>query len=342
MRNWVMNHPKLSAGVCFGCAGLFTTQIILLTFYRQMYLDLAQDFLPVAAFAICGAWLGGKIICASANRTAIFSVKRGIMVMLLSFLLYCLLISALAAILNKSVTFGLGILFEFTVFGTILFGWLLVLMGAVAGWLLYRVLNQQATPPKADRKMWMILLLSALSVICFAVFIIGSRLLLGDSDDFVLRTDQVHLAAYEETMNKRPRYNFTITARLENRSQSPVYLGRCFPDTPYPFYDISNAVLGVIRHSAYSPAWSCVGHNNPIIVQPGETRIDNFRIIGPSVWISDIDGERYDGELEGRFSLGYHLRFCPEEPCLHPDCKAPPCKRPDVYLRSNVFTIYIE
>jgi hypothetical protein len=198
MRNGVMNHPKLSAGVCFGGAGLFTTEVILLTFYRQMFLDLAQDFIPVAAFAICGAWLGGKIICALANGTVIFSVKRGIAVMLLSFLLYCLLISALVAILNKSVTFGLGILFDFTVFGTILFGWLLVLMGAVAGWLLYRVTNQQATPPppKADRKMWMILLLSALSVLCFAVFIIGSRLLFGDSSDFVLRTDQVYFTAY--------------------------------------------------------------------------------------------------------------------------------------------------
>jgi hypothetical protein len=272
--------------------------------------------------------------------TAIFSLKRGIAVMLLSFLLYCLLTSALAAILNKSVTFGIGILFEFTVFGTILFGWLWVLMGAVAGWLLYRVTNQQATPPpKADRKMWVILLLSALSLICFAVFIIGSRLLFGDSDDFVLRTDQVYLAAYEETLDKRPRYILTITARLENRSQSPIYLDRCYPDTPYPFFDIRNAVLGVIRHSAYTPMWSCVGHNNPIIVQPGETRTDNFRIIGPSVWRSDIDGDRYDGELEGRFSLSYHLHFCPEEPCIHPDCKGPPCKRSDVYLHSNIFTI---
>ena len=338
MRNWVINHPKLSAGVCFGGAGLFTTQVIFLTFYRQRYLDLAQDFLPVAAFAICGAWLGGKIICASANGTAISFVKRGIMVMLLSFLLYCLLSSALAAILNKSVTFGLGIVFEFTVFGTILFGWLLVLMGAVVGWLLYRVTNQQATPlpQKADRKMWMILLLSALSVICFAVFIIGSRLLFGDSDDFVLRTDQVYLAAYEEPVDKRYRYSFSITARLENRSHSPIYLDRCYPDTPYPFYDIRNAVLGEIRHSAYSTVWSCVGHNNPIIVQPGETRTDNLRIIGPSVWISDIDGERYNGELDGRFRLSYHLRFCPEDPCPYPD------RRPDVYLHSNVFTIRVE
>src|SRR5262245_14779111 len=57
--------------------------------------------------------------------------------------------------------------------------------------------------------------------------------------DYVLRTDQVeYLARYYKTIDGHRMYRFTVTARFENLTQAPIYLDRCYPDTPYPLYSV--------------------------------------------------------------------------------------------------------
>ena len=56
---------------------------------------------------------------------------------------------------------------------------------------------------------------------------------------FVLRTDRDdYLANPEKPVDKQRIYGFTLIARFENRTQEPVYLDRCYPNSPYPMYAI--------------------------------------------------------------------------------------------------------
>jgi hypothetical protein len=160
-------------------------------------------------------------------------------------------------------------------------------------------------------------------------------------DGLVLQTDRKDYSAkYEKTTDKVRLYGFTIIARFENRTQEPVYLDRCYPDTSYPFYSVFAVEGSEIKKSAYDPIWSCVGHDNPIVVQPGETRTDNFHISGPTVWRSDT--KTYDGLLEGKARLIYVVRFCREQPRVDDSGRPVKCKRPETYAQSDVFTVKLE
>src|SRR5262245_60200736 len=125
MLDWVVKHSRCSAAVWFGAVGLFVSQTIFITVYHKTIaeIDLVLNSLLVVASTISGALLGEDIIRGSANQGASFGVKRGTIVMLASLLLYCLFVSSWAAIFNKSVGYGLGIFFEFTVVGFVVFGW---------------------------------------------------------------------------------------------------------------------------------------------------------------------------------------------------------------------------
>lgn len=156
-------------------------------------------------------------------------------------------------------------------------------------------------------------------------------------DGIVLKTDQKdYLAKYEKTTDQVRIYGFTIIARLENGTKEPIYLDRCYPDTPNPFYSVLAVEGNEVKESAYDPVWSCVGHDNPIVVQPGETRTDKFHISGPTVWRSDT--RTYDGLLEGQAQLVYGVRFCREQPRVG----AVKCKRPETYAQSDVFTVRLK
>jgi hypothetical protein len=160
-------------------------------------------------------------------------------------------------------------------------------------------------------------------------------------DGLVLQTDQSdYIAKYEKTTDKVRIYKFTIIARFENGSKEPVYLDRCYPDTPYPLYSISAIESGEAKESAYQPVWACVGHDNPIVVQPGEIRTDKFDILGPSFWRSDTG--TFDGLLEGNASLVYGVRFCREQPVFDGSGRPDKCKRSETYVKSDFFRIRLE
>jgi hypothetical protein len=67
------------------------------------------------------------------------------------------------------------------------------------------------------------------------------------------------------------QYRFTIITRFENRSAAPVFLGRCYPDSPQPMYWIGPADGSTVE-AAYNPNWACVGHNKQFEIRPGGAR----------------------------------------------------------------------
>jgi hypothetical protein len=102
------------------------------------------------------------------------------------------------------------------------------------------------------------------------------------------------------------RHSVTLVAQLSNEMPGPLYLQRCYPDTPYPVYGVLAAEEG--RGAAYDPVWACVGHDTPIVVLAGQTRTDSLRILGPNAW----DGRTNQplGDLVGRFRLSYRVGTC--------------------------------
>jgi len=154
-------------------------------------------------------------------------------------------------------------------------------------------------------------------------------------DQVTIKTDQIEYnARYHEMVSGQDRYKFLLTASFENRTGATVYLERCYPHTPYPIYDIVPDNGSGIQESGsggYRTANVCVGHDKPIIVQPGETRIDKLVIYGPNAWTSDklIIKEA----LTGQFRLTYRAYFCRE---------LIRCERPDAMQYSNVFTVRLQ
>ena len=140
MRNFIVEHPKCSAGIWFGVIGWAVGQTIVITIYHRVVIgrDLFLESLPVIAAVVIGAWLGGKIVREATTRSRSFAVKRGMAVMFLALLFYCLLISSSTAIMNWSAGYALDIFMEFRLVSLIGFGWLIALVGAIGGWFLYR------------------------------------------------------------------------------------------------------------------------------------------------------------------------------------------------------------
>jgi hypothetical protein len=154
-------------------------------------------------------------------------------------------------------------------------------------------------------------------------------------DQVTIKTDQTeYTAQYNETVYGQNRYKFPLTASFENRTGATVYLERCYPHTPYPIYDVvldNGSGRQESELDGYRTGHVCVGHDKPIIVQPGETRIDKLVIYGPNAWTSDklITKE----ELTGQFRLTYRAYFCRE---------LIGCERPDAMQYSNVFTVRLQ
>jgi hypothetical protein len=104
------------------------------------------------------------------------------------------------------------------------------------------------------------------------------------------------------------RYAFTVIARYTNTTALPIYLARCFPNTPYPTFGVQLTDGSNPEGAAYDMTWGCVGHNQQILVAPGVTRVDTLTLSGPN----SADGitHRYLGTLTGRFRLVYEPQTC--------------------------------
>lgn len=132
------------------------------------------------------------------------------------------------------------------------------------------------------------------------------------AEDTALATDQAsYVARYQGGEGSYRQYGFTIVARFQNRTGEPVYLDRCYPDTPVPIYGVEFVDgAGGARESGFDPIWACVGHESQVVVRPGDTRVDTLRIHGPNSW----DGRTGvpSGTLEGSFRLVYQAGSCRE------------------------------
>ncbi|HEX7229189.1 MAG TPA: hypothetical protein VF452_02255 [Candidatus Binatia bacterium] len=157
-------------------------------------------------------------------------------------------------------------------------------------------------------------------------------------EEVTIQTDQTeYVAQFDSTVNKQDRYKFPLTARFENRTGVPIYLERCYPNTSYPIYDIGpDNGKGVESSSGsfdslYTAVRGCVGHDNPIIVQPGELRVDNLTIYAPNAWREGFLIPK--DKLNGQYRLIYRAHFCWELRY---------CERPDAVQYSNIFTVRVQ
>lgn len=134
------------------------------------------------------------------------------------------------------------------------------------------------------------------------------RFLETDILPFMLTTDRSAYAA-DCTGDRHVRCTFTVEATYHNRTEAPVYFHRCYPDSEYPIFDVHT--LARAAESAYSPNWACVGHDDHIKVDPGETRVDVLEVTGPNNF-DGVTGEPF-GITEGVFRLIYDAYPCAEE-----------------------------
>lgn len=112
-----------------------------------------------------------------------------------------------------------------------------------------------------------------------------------------------------QVRNQPPiRYEFQLTATLENHSRQALYLTRCHPDSPVPLFGVQLVTPDNPDGSAYDPIWACVGGDFAIVVEPGTTRTDTFRISGPNSFQSGTQVGY--GQLDGMFEFAYGGSTC--------------------------------
>lgn len=117
-----------------------------------------------------------------------------------------------------------------------------------------------------------------------------------------------YLAVPQGSRGQPGSYQFTVVAQFRNDGNADVHLSRCYPDSPHPVFAVMLRSSDLHKSSAYDPVWACVGHDNPIVVAPNETRVDTLIIVGPTSW--DGQTQKPNGELEGSFQLMYTGDVC--------------------------------
>jgi hypothetical protein len=101
------------------------------------------------------------------------------------------------------------------------------------------------------------------------------------------------------------RYRFAVITRYQNRGATPVYLGRCFPQTPRPLFSV-DIVEPATEESGFGQVWACVGHDDQFEILPGAARTDTFVVEGPNAF----DGRTNEpfGVTKGIFRMYFDVR----------------------------------
>lgn len=149
----------------------------------------------------------------------------------------------------------------------------------------------------------------------------------GSVDD-LLGTDRDFYIAERVPLRDRYQYLVDVSISFTNESRHAVYLSRCFPESAHPKFGVSLESPANPGGSAFGPVWACPGHDSPIVVVPGATRVDSITLRGPNVY----QGESPLGHLGGMVRLVYHAYSC-REPA--------DCLSSETMLRSNEFAIHI-
>jgi len=139
-----------------------------------------------------------------------------------------------------------------------------------------------------------------------------------------------YVARHESGVGNYREYAFTMVVQFRNKTSDPLFLARCYPDSPGPIYGVELVDEGDSWGSAYSALWACVGHDRQLRVDPGAVRADTLRVRGPNAW--DGRGGKPYGALTGRMRLRYSVQSCRGDGRACPPAAA----------RSKVFRVELE
>lgn len=149
--------------------------------------------------------------------------------------------------------------------------------------------------------------------------------------DEPIQTDDLEYTARQSQRDRfpDPEYAFTLVARFENRSPAPIYLARCASNSPHPIYWLERIAQEDALDTSYNRAWACVGHDQPIVVEPRQVRMDTLHLSGPNM----VDGHTGvpHGSPTGLHRLYYEAASCPG---------MVECRLPADAVGSNVFRVH--
>lgn len=126
--------------------------------------------------------------------------------------------------------------------------------------------------------------------------------------DRAFRTDST---SYVATSLGDGNYLLRIIVQYRNTTPATIYLDRCFPDSPSPEFFVGSVIVADSWGPAWNPAWACVGHNRPIVVAPGTSRVDTIELRAPTA--VDHWTQKPFGTFEGWFAVGFRPRSCVSE-----------------------------
>jgi hypothetical protein len=142
---------RLFASIWFAMAALIPVIFVMVISFFLFEIDITiSDFLlsavllPISSAAICGFIFGSAILDRSRVKTSAEAKNRGFNVAVFSYILYNLMLLPTAFLINYSngiepttsnVIGGVALIFFY---GSIFVGWLILIVGSYAGWLLHK------------------------------------------------------------------------------------------------------------------------------------------------------------------------------------------------------------
>ena len=132
-----------------------------------------------------------------------------------------------------------------------------------------------------------------------------------ESNDVLVTTDK---PSYEAASLAGGRFGFQVITRTENVSSRNVIVGRCFPDSRLPIYNVGMADTKGDPMSAYNVAWACVAHDNNFVLTPGAVRVDTLFLTAPNAVNHTGGGSLILGQMEGRMVIAFAVS-CDHKPC---------------------------
>lgn len=144
--------PRTLAGITFGAAGvLLTAAWFLPTAVRNQdpVALLLYVGLPGVAAAAAGAAFGGPLLDATRVRTPGAAAVRGALVATLAILIFAPLFALVFTWANPGRTTVLGLTAAVLIFVALVVWWVVVMVGALLGWLLFWIGSRgtRTTPP---------------------------------------------------------------------------------------------------------------------------------------------------------------------------------------------------
>ncbi len=134
------------------------------------------------------------------------------------------------------------------------------------------------------------------------------------------RTDRASYAAVvESSWGNWTTYGFDVVTSFTNVTGDTLLLARCMPTDTHPMYAVFQ-LEPAGGTSGYDPTWACVGGVSPIVVAPGEVRVDSLHLAGPVSF--DETTNRAIGSSAGTYAIGFQLSCAPAGSCTIADSQS--------------------